>query len=151
VVGPAGPAGPVGVVLDYAFFYLSQLVGDILNIAQFQPIPFNTDGPFLSSVFAHTAVGVTNPQINILVNGTYRLDLISYCQSALEVTVYVNGTTTGQKFSTGAGTQLLGQVDLGLWPGSIVTLVKTNLGVATFTGNINVFALIFVRLGNIIL
>lgn len=148
--GPTGPAGPVGVILDYAFFYYTQLSATVLPIAQFGLIPFNTQGPLLPSTFLHNPVGLLNTQITIQLNGTYRLDFLSFCQNALELTVYVNGTSTGQGFSTGAGTQLLGQVDLGLWPGSVVTLVKTNVGVASFTGNVNIFALIFVRLGNII-
>lgn len=144
-VGPIGPPGPVDAILDYAFFYYSQLFTDSLSLNQFDIIPFNFQGPFVASTYVYTA-----SQIVVQLNGTYRIDFISYSQEAVEVTVYVNGTTTGQAFSTGAGTQLLGQVDLGLWPGSTVTLVKTSAGVSTFTFNTNIFGIILTRLGNII-
>jgi hypothetical protein len=145
--GLEGEAGPIDSQLDHGYFYYQQAVDDVLRIDPGEKVPFNTNGPYSPLTFAHSTISPAWGDILVLQSGTYRIDFIAWGQQSLELTYYVNNNATNFMFSTNNNRQLQGQILINLNAGDVVNLVKTDSQFTSLSDNINIFGIIFTRLG----
>jgi len=101
LTGVVGPAGPLNIVLPHAYFYYQQSITNVYSLNQGSSAPFNMNGPYTSDTYSHSTTSPGWTDITVLKSGAYRIDFISWGQQSLEMTIYLNGLNTGQRFSTG--------------------------------------------------
>jgi len=125
----------------------------VLVLSQGDQAPFNTDGPYVNTCYFHALnqfSDISNPLnysvIQVLKDGTYRIDWITWGQQSSQFTMYVNGLATDQKFSVGNNRQLIGELKYVLHANDLVTIVKSDTGQCQFSDNINVFGIVFTRI-----
>lgn len=90
IIQALSPAAGGACSCGFGYFYNKEVSATVAIAA---PFPFDTDGPFTASVFAHTASSTvaTSAPITILVAGTYRVEYSVTVAEARQIALYLNG------------------------------------------------------------